>query len=48
MAQPVKKGKGGTKKHGREKRKSERHNNPMSLYVRNKITYAEYLKSIKK
>jgi hypothetical protein len=40
MAQPVKRGKGGTKKHGRMKRKRERRNSPLSLFVRDKISAA--------
>jgi len=48
MAQPVKRGKGGTRKHGRTNRKCETRTQPLSSFVRDKITAVEYFKSLKK
>lgn len=38
----VQKTKGGNKKHGRNKRKSANRSNPISLFVRDKITAQQY------
>jgi predicted HTH domain antitoxin len=32
------------RKYGREKRKKERRNSPISLFVKGKISFAEYLR----
>jgi hypothetical protein len=39
---------GGVRKHGRTKRKAENRSNPMSLYVRGKITFDKYIKAVKR
>ena len=38
--------KGGNKKHGRNKKKSANRANPISLFVRGKISAADYWKAI--
>lgn len=43
---PGTKKKGGNKKHGRNKRKSANRANHISLFVRGKITAADYWKAI--